>query len=349
LHGWKKFIAPGVLSAALLLGAGVQSASADQFSYLEAGLTQEIYTGPLPASWGPGFSWNAAGNLIARSNNMMYEYNLTADSVYNGTNVHSYTAHAVSGLTSGYGTTNGLDGYVYANSNAGLARVDINTWTATVMPGTVGGFYGVGTLPDGRIVYNNSAGSSSIYVYDPVSGTNTMIHNAGSFVDDLAVANTGEIFLAVLGTSHIQVISDTGAVINDFAIAHPADGIAFGNGAAYGNNTDGTITRYDFAGPGYTGAVTETVIASGSGAYGDLASVGPDGFFYVSQWYRTNWDNGTSTGHASIVRIGPEGTFDPSPGVGPSPVPEPGTLMLLGSGAVGLAFFRRRLGLKAKA
>jgi len=338
-----------VLSAALLLGAGVQSASADQYSYLEAGLTQEIYTGPMPVAWGPGFSWNSAGNLITRSNNMMYEYNLTGDTTYNGTTVHSYTSHFIAGLSNGYGTSNGLDGYVYANSSAGLARVDINTWTATVMPGTVGGYYGVGTLPDGRIVYSNSGSPSLIYVYDPVAGTNTLIRNAGAFVDDLAVANTGEIFLAVLGTHHVKVISDTGALINDFAVAHPADGIAFGGGAAYGNNTDGTITRYDFAGPGYTGAVTETIIASLSWAYGDLASVGPDGYFYVSQWYRTNWDNGTSTGSASIVRIGPEGTFDPSPGVGPSPVPEPGTLMLLGSGAIGLAFFRRRLGLKARA
>lgn len=343
LNGLKRFIAPGVLSAALLLGAGVNSASADQYSYLEPGLTQDIFTGPLPADWGPGFSWSAAGNLILRSNNMMSEYSLTDDAVVNGTAVHSYTSHAVSGLSSGYGTTNGLDGYVYANSSSGLAQVNISTWTATVLPGSAGGYYGVGTLPDGRIVYSDSGGSTNIYVYDVGAGTNTLIYNAGSFVDDLAVSNTGEIFLAVLGVPRVDVISNTGAVINSFAVTHPADGIAFGGGSAYGNNTDGTITRYDFAGPGYTGAVTETVIASG-GAYGDLASVGPDGFFYVSQWGNIHWDNGTTTYSQAIVRIGPEGTFDPSPGV--APVPEPGTLMLLGSGALGLAFFRRRMGLK---
>lgn len=154
----------------------------------------------------------------------------------------------------------------------------------------------------------------------------------------MAVAPTGEIFLAVLGSSRIDVVSDTGSLINTFNVAHPADDIAFGDGAAFGNNTDGTITKYDFAGPGFTGAVTETVIASG-GAYGDLASVGPDGMFYVSQWGAIHWDDGSTTFENTIVRIGPDGFFSPSPGTGR--VPEPSILFLMSLGLLGLFSFRR--------
>lgn len=314
------------------------TASAVQFSYLDPGYTQEIYTGSISTGWGPGFAWNSAGNMVLRGNNVLYEYSLTADTTYQGTSVHSYTTHTVSGLGwGGYGMTTGLDGYAYANTSSGVARIDMNTWTATTFAGSAGGYYGIATLADGRIVHSDNYG---IYVLDPVTGVDTLIYSSPSFIDGIAIAPTGEIFLADLGSYRIRVINASGTVINDVAVAHGPDGMAFGNGAAYASNVDGTITRLDFAGPGYTGAVTESIFASG-GSYGDLAAVGPDGAFYVSQWNGVDWDNGTTSGQAiiKIAAVG-GGGFEPPPGTS---VPEPGTLLLVGSGLVGFVYTRKKM------
>jgi hypothetical protein len=131
-------------------------------------------------------------------------------------------------------------------------------------------------------------------------------------------------------------------LINSFAVAHDPDGSAFGGGFAYTNNTDGTITRLAFAGPGYSGAVTETVIAAG-GAYGDLAAVGPDCSFYVSQWGDTfganHWDDGSSTNESAVIRISKnDGSCGFASG---GTVPEPASLWLMALGFAAWAVSRK--------
>lgn len=346
----RKFLKGSLVFSALAALTVVSSpAMAVQFSYLDPGYTQEIYT--VPAATGEftlGLAFGSGGNLIVRTDysNTLFEYSLVADTVLNGTNVHSYTAHSVAGLPSGRGMTNGIDGYIYANTSSGVARINTATWTATMMPGTATGAYGIGTLPDGRIVHTNW---NDTWVFDPVSGTDTLIHS-GLATDGIAISNTGEIFEANLWDNKITVLNSSGAVLNSFPVTHSPDGMAFGGGFAYANNTDGTITKLSFAGPGYTGAVTESIFASG-GAYGDLGSVGPDGAFYVSQYGPIggiHWDNGAYTYDTAFVRIAAigGGGFTPPPGVN-NPVPEPGTLLLVGSGILGLAYYRIRSKKKA--
>jgi hypothetical protein len=229
---------------------------------------------------------------------------------------------------------------------------------------------------DGRIAYSDGAGSSNIYVYDPVATTNTLIYTAtGVQVDDIEASTTGQIALAGHSNSTISIISYSGAPIITFSSINSSatppklrfpDGLAFGDGAAsnslFSNNNDGSITKYDLT-AGYTTLISQVDIAtnlytggSTGGAYGDLASVGPDCAFYVTQYENggsngsiagvgTHWDSGNTTNQPSIIRIAAMGIGSdglPAEVCGfastTGDVPEPGTLvlMLTGLGALGL-------------
>ena len=244
----------------------------------------------------------------------------------------------------------------------GLERFNPSNWAAPaqLLAGTVAGQgYGVTTLPDGRIAYSDGTFNSSVWVYDPVAATNTLIYSTAFLIDGMVSGPAGHIALAGQSNSSIEIITNTGTLVNSFFTAHFPDGLAFSetvsSSTIYSNNNDGTITRY-VLGPGYSGTPVVTDIASGSGAYGDLASVGPDCAFYVSQFENggfhgstpgvgTNWDNGTTNNEPSIVRIailGPDGQeicdlYHP-----PFDVPEPATLVLMMIGAPMIVLARVR-------
>jgi hypothetical protein len=334
------------LLGAICAGAQISS-QAVQFSYLDPAYTQEIYTAP---NSGLGLTW-ADGNLVTRDDiygpgNALKEYVTSPNTTVNGTSVRSFTPHTVSGIGSGRGLTTGADGKIYANTTSGIQRINPVTYVVEQTYVSAGGQYGIATLPDGRIAHSDS---NNIWLLDPVSGVDTKIYTANSFIDGVAVdPSTGTIFLADLGSGKIHVITSTGTAINVFPVTHSPDGMAFGAGNAFANNTDGTITKISFAGPGFSGAATETIFASG-GAYGDFATVGPDGAFYVTQYGPSasgiHWDNNT-TDHSSIVvvRIASidGGGFDPGPGVG---APDGGSLFLVESALAMLFVFcgqRRR-------
>jgi hypothetical protein len=343
----------------------VPAANAVQFDSLDPGFTQQIVIGPLTG--GGGITWTSGGNMLVKDGANILEYSL-GTTTYNGTSVHPVAVtHNIpgllSGLGSGAGMATGLDGYIYVPTNIGLQRFSATlTGSATTLPGTVAGpGYGVTTLPDGRIAYCAGSTPSDVYIYNPSSGTNTWIYSApsGQNIDDIEASATGAIALAGQMGSSITIISNTGTVINNLTgLAHHPDGLAFGDGVTanwlYSNNNDGSITQYQL-GPGYSGTpvmvdIALQTLASGK-AYGDLAAVGPDCAFYVSQYENgslngatpgtgTHWDNGSTTSEASIVRIA---AFDRLTGAeycgfgsATETVPEPGTLLLLTAAAVPL-------------
>ena len=317
-------------------------------------------------------AWTTGGNLLTRAGSNIIEHNLTQNTIVNGTNVHGVTVtHPISGLsTSGYGMTKGVDGKIYTVTGSGLERFNPSNWAApaALMPGSIGGpGWGVTTMSDGRIAYSDS---SNIYAYNPVTFTQTLLYTSGPQVDDIEASNSG--YIAITGHSNntITILTNAGAPVLTFATPHAPDGLAFGDGTTspnmlFSNNNDGSITRYKLT-AGYGSLLSAVDIATNlpqtypvGGAYGDLASVGPDCAFYVTQYENggsngstpgvgTHWDNGSTTADASIIRIamvdstglevcGFDSTNHPSP--------EPSTFVMAGLGAIGVwcASRRRRL------
>lgn len=293
--------------------------------YVDPNYNAQIFAGPI-GNEGCG-AWTAAGNLLTHGSSVIYEYSLLNNGTHLGTAVHPLlTAHAVPGLDSvGAGITNGTDGFLYTVGSNGLQRVDPNNWSAPAvnMPNTVPTQgYSINALPNGKIVYSDSGSSSKVYLYDPATQVNSLIYNAPTLVDDIETGPGGEIALAGQGNGSIIIINSSGGVIKQFSTARNPDGLAFGDGpygnSVYANNNDGSITRYDFGSPGYQGTVTAVDIAltkPGHHGYGDLATVGPDCAFYIGTFANfalhgndagigTNWDDGTTNGENSIVRIG---------------------------------------------
>ncbi len=346
----------------------------DQF--VDPNYNSQIYAGPI-GNEGCG-AWTLSGHLLTRGNSVINEFNPSANGVHQGTSVHNVlTSHAIANLDPGAGITNGTDGYLYTvgtGINAGgngVQRIDPSNWAAPAvnMPNTVPtAGYSINTLPNGKIVYSDSASSSKVYVYDPVTQVNTMIYPASFLVDDIETGPGGEIALAGQSNSSITILNSSGGLINQFSTPHFPDGLAFGAGpygnSVYSNNNDGSITRYDLSGPGWTGTATAVDIAltlPNHRGYGDLATVGPDCAFYIGTFDNpsftahgntpgigTNWDNGISNNENSIVRIG----FNDLRGTGECAfyslvetfIPEPGSGGLLLLGIVSMLSRRRSRG-----
>lgn len=335
----------------LLILIGSQRANATPYPVVDPGYNIEFYaTSASDGGGGSGLTFLSDGQLVRGSfsnTSALYVYSLTADQNINGTNtLHSATMHVVTDAATGaavnlgWGMTTGQDGYIYAAQADGqIRKIDPTTWTSQLVPGTSGAFYGVKTLPNGNLVYN---AGSEVRVYDFALGMQGTIYNTGTFNDDLAVAPTGEIFIAALGASRTDIIKNDGhlgaaVLVNSSATSHSADGMAFGLGSVFKNNTDGTITKLSFAGPGFTGAATESIVASGAG-YGDLAAVNDfDHSFYVTN-DGLRYENGVTDFQRSIARI----SLVDGGGFGNTNVPEPVTSLLLGVGLASIAAARRR-------
>jgi hypothetical protein len=365
---WKRQVASAALFLPALLGGA--AAHAVQFSFLNPAYVQEIYAGPLIPGQEAGMAWTAGSNLLTRAGSTIVEYSLTQNTVYQGTNLHGVSAtHAIAGLnSSGYGMTNGTDGYIYVVTGTGLQRFDPGNWGAAAqnLTSTAGPGYGITTLADGRIAYAAGSGSD-VYVYDPLNLTNTLIYTANAFIDDMAASSANEIVLAGQSNASLIIIDTAGSWINTLSsLIHYPDGLTFGDGilstSIFSNNNDGTITEYQF-GFGFANAPTLIQdIATGGGAYGDLAAVGPDCAFYVfhgengsyhgaTPGVGTNWDNAVTTADAAITRIAaappPDGGiatcgFRTPEITTTGVVPVPAAWWLMGSGLAVLGGVRRR-------
>jgi hypothetical protein len=347
----KQTLPAAILKAGILaacLSAGLVHAT--PYSTVDPAYNIEFFaTSASNNGGGSGLTFLSTGELVRGSFSdlsKLYVYSLAADQNIHATpTLHSAVGHTVTDAASGaavalgWGMTSGLDGKIYAaQTNGQIRKIDPVTWTSTLVAGTSGAFYGLKILPNGNLVYN---AGSQVKVYDFALGMEGVIYDTLTFNDDLAVAPTGEVFIAALGAGRTDIIRNdqhlgAAVLVNSSTTTHVADGMAYGLGSVFKNNTDGTITKLSFAGLGFTGAVSESVIASGGG-YGDLAAVNEfDHSFYVDN-DSLKYEDGIHDTGRSIARISLIG----GGGFGSS-VPEPTSILLVGTGLAGIVAMRRR-------
>lgn len=316
-----------VLLTSLILGLGaiahVPVASADHgtasgqsFTSLHPGFTQEIF-GVSPVFMG-GVAFAPDGDpwvdecLFSSSSLTRFDAQGTTTEV-NATRLHPST---ITPSGAGCGLTNHPNGSLYSNTGSGVVRLDGATGAQTAGPfGTPGNALGIAVDPvSGDLIY--SAANNDLHRVDPGLTTTSLFSTATvGFVDGIAFDPSGDFLFVADRGDHLTIVRRDGTLAQSVLVPHEPDGISFHASAprfVVTNNTDGTMTRFDFTGDNYAATPTQTPFASG-GFRGDLSQVGPDGCLYLTQ-DGTRYDNGTTTDENSLVRICPG--FAPPPGAG---------------------------------
>jgi hypothetical protein len=214
---------------------------------------------------------------------------------------------------------NSLAGGVYANLPTGVAKIDPTTGNVLAGPfGAPGNGLGIALDPKTtNLVYVGSDGK--LYFVSPDLSTQGVFSTQAISADGIAFDPTGS-FLFASSSGQLTVLDRSNNLIQRIALASGAcctDGIAF-HGVSpqfvISNNTDGTITRYDFPGNDYSRVPTQSLLASG-GFRGDLLQVGGDGCAYLMQSH-TRFGDGTVTNNGSLVQLcpgfAPPGTSAPT-------------------------------------
>ncbi len=323
------------LGTAAMYAPTVQAAP---FTFIQSGYTAEV-VGTSPSFLG-GLAFAPDGDILANhcgfSGSPLDRWDVQGGTTsVNGSNLYNRTSMS---SNAGCGMTNHSDGYLYSNTGSGVVRLNADTGAM------VGGAYGgsgnaLGIAPDpltGNLYWVQS--SQTIGVFDPISNTvvNAAFANNGGFTDGIYWNPDGSLLYTTDRTSFtVDVFNRSGSLVSSYALGHEPDGIAFTlGGYVLTNNTDGTISIIDTS----TGIVD--LFASG-GFRGDLSAVGIDGAWYITQ-AGTRYENGTTSGDNSVVRIAAIGGGGFVPPITANPVPEPSTFLLLGGGIAGLVASRLR-------
>jgi hypothetical protein len=274
-------------------------AASQPFTFLAPGFTQSLYGTGLPFAAGVAFAPNGDPVLAFGS---FFRFDSHSTIVSHGSTIHPLTVHSAS---LALGLANDPAGNVFANTGSGVEKIDPATGAVLATGGPGGDGLGIEFDPKlGKLVYAGGPGLSFISPsLDPTSAGTLSNHTSS---DGLALSPDGAFAFAAEGGINV-VDTATGAIaqhISDTTGHCCADGMAFHAGTpqfVVSNNTDGSITRYDFPGGDFSKPPTQSNFANG-GSRGDLTDVGADGCLYLTQ-ANTRFADGTVTGQGSLVKL----------------------------------------------
>ncbi len=330
----------------LAVGPGVS------FSFLQLGFTQELIgvtnnllTGDVDGDDVPdgilgGVAFDPHGNPMV------------AECEFQGTRLHVFdlqsspppvhdndlSSETILNSQGGCGLVNHPDGYLYVAMNDGtngIAKISRATGAFLAFMGPPGNSLGIAVDPQ----VNQSGTHDLVYAaadcrftdgctyirLNPADGTHSVFgHLDGEdadFTDGMYFDPTGN-YLFIANRSpelRMTVLNRAGQLVQHVAMESEPDGIAFHATApkfVVTNNTDGTMTRFNFPGDDYTQLPTSVDVFASGGYRGDLSQVGEDGCIYLTQ-KGVHYNDLISTTDFdpdnSVVRIC--GGFAPPPGV----------------------------------
>jgi hypothetical protein len=309
--------------------AGAPAAQAQPFTFLQPGFTQTVFGHATSLLFG-GVAFAPDGDVYVDncqfSGGSLARFDLQTTMVEHGTTDHPQEAGSPFASNTGCGLTNHSDGNLYSNiddGTHGIAKLNVNTGAPISAFGPRGNSLGITVDPQtNHLVYVGqdcrASATCTIVSIDPATTTSSnfavLSSTDAALVDGIAFDPTGNfLFLSNrLPSTRLTILDRTGSIVQHVAMTSEPDGIAFHASTpkfVVTDNTDSTMTRFDFPGDDFTKPPSQTVFASG-GFRGDLSQVGSDGCLYISQ-DGTRFNDATTSTDESVVQIC--GGFAPPP------------------------------------
>jgi Bacterial Ig-like domain (group 1) len=295
-------------AAVVALAVPAVAEAGQSFLFLQSGFTQEVYGVSSSFMGGVAFApdgdpWVDSG--CGGTGTSLTRFDGSTTYVAFSTTLHPGTLVP---SAAGCGLTNGANGNLFSNTGAGVVELDPNSGAQIGGPFGPGGD-ALGIAPDpqtGDLVY--VGGNGTLFKVDEALTTFSTFSTVttNNFVDGIAWDPTGNfLFLSNRSPSfRLTILDRNGNLVQHVSMTSEPDGISFHASPpkfVVTNNTDGTMTRFDFPADDFTQPPSDTVFASG-GFRGDLSQVGTDGCIYLTQ-DGTRYDDGTTTSENSLVRI----------------------------------------------
>ncbi|MCH7972200.1 MAG: hypothetical protein IH960_14350 [Chloroflexi bacterium] len=272
------------------------------YSFLDTGFSQDLV----------GTSNHVVGDLAwARDNDLfvndclffeseLHRFDMqSATGAINGTDLHPVSIVA---SDAGCGMINHPNGKIYSNTTLGVVEIDAVTGAATALPpfGAAGRAFGITVHPkNDDIIY---VGSSNEILRVAIGGASSLysLANAGDTVSEIVFDSYGLLYLAVReGENRITVVNSDGSKNRDIILTSTPFGMAYHETANFmvTMNDDGTITKIDLD----SGDAISLFAGGEVGHF--MSTVGPDGCLYNTRLFGTTYDDLTTTGESSVVRI----------------------------------------------